>query len=55
MNTNNFHLLIGEMTITVDDVSCLLHSHINCRLLNHLPPMPKDEATEMGCYNLQTL
>ncbi|GAU21307.1 hypothetical protein TSUD_372010 [Trifolium subterraneum] len=33
--TGTFHLPIGEMTITLDDVSCLLHIPITGKMLNH--------------------
>ncbi|GAU51789.1 hypothetical protein TSUD_415750, partial [Trifolium subterraneum] len=33
--TGTFHLRIGEMTITLDDVSCLLHIPITGKMLNH--------------------
>jgi len=32
--TNNFHLHVGEMTITLDDVACLLGIPITRRLLD---------------------
>jgi len=31
--TSSFHLLVGEMTITLDDVACLLHIPIVGRLI----------------------
>ncbi|GAU28943.1 hypothetical protein TSUD_59560 [Trifolium subterraneum] len=34
--TDTFHLPIGEVTITLDDVSCLLHIPITGEMLNHL-------------------
>ncbi|GAU21454.1 hypothetical protein TSUD_32850 [Trifolium subterraneum] len=34
--TGTFHLPIGEMTITLDDVSCLLHISISGKMLNHV-------------------
>ncbi|MCH99123.1 serine/threonine-protein phosphatase 7 long form-like protein, partial [Trifolium medium] len=34
--TGTFHLPIGEMTITLDDVSCLLHVLISGKMLNHV-------------------
>jgi hypothetical protein len=33
--TGTFHLPVGEMTITLDDVSCLLHIPISGKMLNH--------------------
>ncbi|GAU25326.1 hypothetical protein TSUD_375890 [Trifolium subterraneum] len=35
-DTGTFHLPIGEVTITLDDVSCLLHIPITGKMLNHL-------------------
>lgn len=43
--TSYFHILHGEMFITFDDVSCLLHLLIWGRLLNH-PRINKFEAYE---------
>ncbi|GAU40191.1 hypothetical protein TSUD_374990 [Trifolium subterraneum] len=36
LETGTFHLPIGEMTITLDDVSCLLHISISGKMLNHV-------------------
>jgi hypothetical protein len=33
--TGTFHLPVGELTITLDDVSCLLHIPISGKMLNH--------------------
>ncbi|GAU52003.1 hypothetical protein TSUD_418070, partial [Trifolium subterraneum] len=33
--TSTFHLPIGEMVITLDDVQCLLHISIQGKFLNH--------------------
>lgn len=33
--TSSFHIHIGEMSITIDDISCLIHLPIRERLLNH--------------------
>ena len=33
--TSNFHLPFGEMTVTLDDVACLLHLPIDGMLLSH--------------------
>lgn len=41
-----FHFLIGDMTITLDDVACLLHLSIRGRLLDH-SKIKHDEAQEM--------
>ncbi|XP_058742104.1 uncharacterized protein LOC131614550 [Vicia villosa] len=32
---SSFHFPVGELTITLHDVACLLHLHIKGRLLNH--------------------
>ncbi|XP_045797515.1 protein MAIN-LIKE 1-like [Trifolium pratense] len=34
----------GEMTITLDDVSCLLHIPVDGRMLHHILPTGKDEG-----------
>lgn len=44
--TSSFHLLLDEMSITLDDVSCLLHLPIRGRLIDH-GRITKDEALEM--------
>lgn len=44
--TLSFHLPLDEMSITVDDVSCLLYLLIMGRLLDHWR-ITKDEALEM--------
>lgn len=45
-NTLSFHLPIGDMFITFDDVSCLLHLPIRGELLDHMR-ISKEEALEM--------
>jgi len=35
-DTSSFHLPFGEMTVTLDDVSCLLHLHFDVSCLLHL-------------------
>jgi len=41
--TSSFHLPFGEMTVTLDDVSCLLHLPINGMLMSH-NTISQDEA-----------
>ncbi|CAJ2665945.1 unnamed protein product [Trifolium pratense] len=48
--TDTFHLPIGEMTITLDDVSCLLHIPITGKMLNHLGTSCTVEEGEDMCY-----
>jgi hypothetical protein len=46
--TGTFHLPVGEMTITLDDVSCLLHIPISGKMLNHVGTACKvDEGADM--------
>jgi hypothetical protein len=45
--TNTFHLPIGEMTITLDDVSCLLHLPISGASFS--PPEKMDTNTARAC------
>lgn len=44
--TSSFHLPFGEMIMTLDDVSCLLHLQINGMLLSH-ETITRDNAVEM--------
>ncbi|KAJ1408949.1 Aminotransferase-like, plant mobile domain [Sesbania bispinosa] len=44
--TSSFHLPVGEMTITLDDVSSLLHLPVTGRLFS-LPTLGKDEAKQL--------
>ncbi|GAU10741.1 hypothetical protein TSUD_425560, partial [Trifolium subterraneum] len=44
-----FHLPIGEVTITLDDVSCLLHIPITGKMLNHLGTSCTTEEGEDMC------
>ncbi|KAJ1431296.1 Aminotransferase-like, plant mobile domain [Sesbania bispinosa] len=44
--TSSFHLLVGEMTITLDDVSSLLHLPVTGRLFL-LPVLGKDDANQL--------
>jgi len=43
--TSSFHLPFGEMTVTLDDVSCLLHLPIEGMLLSHAS-ISRDEVEE---------
>jgi hypothetical protein len=45
--TSSFHLPSGEITITLDDVSCLLHLPIEGSLLDHEGIMTRDEGVLM--------
>lgn len=44
--TSSFHLPYSEMSITLDNVSCLLHLPINGRFLDH-GRVTKDDTIEM--------
>ncbi|XP_057418157.1 protein MAIN-LIKE 1-like [Lotus japonicus] len=41
--TSSFHMLFGEMTITLDDVSCLLHIPVKGKFFT-LPSLTREEA-----------
>jgi len=43
--TSSFHLPFGEMTVTLDDMACLLHIPIDGMLLSHRT-ITRDEAVE---------
>ncbi|GAU37261.1 hypothetical protein TSUD_319150 [Trifolium subterraneum] len=50
--TGTFHLPIGEMTITLDDVSCLLHIPITGKMLNHAGTSCNMEEGQDMCEEL---
>lgn len=45
-DTSSFHLSLGEMSITLDDMSCLLDLLISGKLIDH-GSIIRDEALEM--------
>ncbi|MCH90024.1 putative IMP dehydrogenase/GMP reductase [Trifolium medium] len=45
--TNNYYMSNGEMTITLDDVRCLLHLLIEGGPLDHRGILTKDEGVEL--------
>ncbi|MCI42840.1 serine/threonine-protein phosphatase 7 long form-like protein, partial [Trifolium medium] len=45
-DTSSFHMHVGEITVTLDEVSCLLHLPIRDRLLDHTT-LSKDEGIEL--------
>jgi hypothetical protein len=49
--TSSFHLPFGELTVTLDDVSFLLHLPIDGMLLSH-ESMARHEAMEMMIEHL---
>jgi len=42
--TSSFHMPLGEMTVTLDDVACLTHLQIEGRMLSHEKKMLRHEA-----------
>jgi len=48
--TSSFHLLFGEMTVTLDDVACLLHLPINGMLMFHGSISQNEEVELMETY-----
>ena len=45
--TSSFHLPVGEMTITLDDVYNLLHIPIQGRMLDHDAAMDRDRGLDL--------
>lgn len=45
--SSSFHFSIDEITITVDDMSCLLHLPIHSRLMKHSSPLSKEDDVEL--------
>ncbi|MCI05639.1 serine/threonine-protein phosphatase 7 long form-like protein, partial [Trifolium medium] len=44
-DTSTFHMPVGEITVTLDDVSCLPHLPISGHLLDHTP-LSKDQGID---------
>ncbi|KAG4975510.1 hypothetical protein JHK86_034984 [Glycine max] len=47
METFSFHLPVREMTITLDDVSCLLHFPVTSRPIDHIPSLFDREVVKI--------
>ena len=45
--TSSFHMVLGEMTITLDDVACLTHLPIEGLMLSHPKKMSRTEGAEL--------
>jgi hypothetical protein len=45
--TNNFHLPVGKMTATLDDVVCLLHIHIKENKMNHQEKISEETGVQL--------
>ena len=43
----HFHMPLGEMAVTLDDVACLTHLQIEGRMLSHGKKMLRHEATTL--------
>jgi hypothetical protein len=45
--TNNFHMPIVEMIITLNDVSCLSHISIHRKMMTHMDKIFQDQGAEL--------
>jgi hypothetical protein len=45
--TNNFHMPIGEMTVTLDDVTYLLHIPIEGKMMGHEEQASYEKGVEL--------
>lgn len=50
--TSSFHMPTGEMTITLDDVACLLHVPVEGRMLSHRKKVSQVDGVELMVRNL---
>ena len=50
--TNSFHLPVGEMTVTLDDVTCLMHIPIEGRMWSHPKKMSRTDGTDLMVRHL---
>ncbi|PNY09877.1 hypothetical protein L195_g006436, partial [Trifolium pratense] len=45
--TNNFHMSIGKITLTLNDVSCLMHIPFKGRLMDHPDIINKAKVVDL--------
>ncbi|XP_039685139.1 protein MAINTENANCE OF MERISTEMS-like [Medicago truncatula] len=50
--TGTFHMPLGEMIVTLDDVACLMHVQIEGRMLSHPKKMSKHERATLMVRHL---
>jgi len=50
--TSNFHMVLGEMIVTLDDVACLMHLRIEGRMLSHGKTMLRHEVAALMVRHL---
>jgi len=50
--TNNFHMPLGEMIVTLDDIACLLHIPIEGRMLSHPEKMSRNDGVDLMVRHL---
>jgi len=50
--TNSFHMLVGEITVTLDNVACLLHLSVEGRMLSHPKKMSQIEGADLMVRHL---
>jgi hypothetical protein len=50
--TNTFHMSLEEMTVTLDDVACLMHLQIEGRMLSHPKKMLRHEGAVLMVRHL---
>jgi hypothetical protein len=45
--TNSFHMPLGQMIVTLDDVACLMHVSIEGRMLSHPKKMSRADGVDL--------
>jgi len=50
--TSSFHMVLGEMAVTLDDVACLTHLSIEGWMLSHPKKMSRSEGAELMVRHL---
>jgi len=53
--TSTFHMPMGEMTVTLEDVACLMHVQIEGRMLGHRKKMLRHEGEALLVEHLGVL
>jgi hypothetical protein len=52
LETSTFHMPLGEMTVTLDDIASLMHLQIEGRMLSHQKKMLRHEAAGLMARHL---
>jgi len=52
MMEDDIHMVLGEMTVTLDDVTCLMHLSMEGRMLSHPKKMSRADGVDLMVRHL---